>query len=310
MKTGTIPRSGKVVADQERAGTTEALSRVRSRSAPVLAVVNRKGGAGKSSSAMNIAGVWGGWGLQVCLVDLDTAFNLTEACGYPVELRTDGGDWLSTGHVEPWPVPTMPHCALVPSGSRLAAGVERMERLAIDRERYLGKLLSPLRTTYDVLVLDTKPDLDLSVTGALAAATHVLAPALTLPQPLYGVVRSLGLVADLQEGLPDLRVVGFLPMAYNGKGLRPASLGSLVEMAAEYGVDCLPPIPFTDHAGKESQSHTPAALAYRNSPAGHAYRCVAALLGASLGLAVPVEWLGRGRQAQAEMVREIMGGEG
>src|SRR4051812_28808536 len=54
---------------------------------PVLAVVNRKGGAGKTSATHNIAGVWGTWGLRVCLVDLDTAFNLTEACGYPEELR-------------------------------------------------------------------------------------------------------------------------------------------------------------------------------------------------------------------------------
>jgi len=89
-------------------------------------------------------------------------------------------------------------------------------------------LRAALRHEYDVRMLDTKPDLDLSVTSALAAATHVLAPTLTWPQPIYGVVRSLGLVADLQEGLPDRTVIGFLPSAYNGRGLRPAALGSLV----------------------------------------------------------------------------------
>ncbi len=275
--------------------------------APVLSIVNRKGGAGKTSAVHNIAGVWGTWGLRVLLVDLDTAFNLTEACGYPEERRAESGAWLSDGLVECWDVPTMPNCALVPSGARLAAGVERMERLAIDRERYLAKLLAPLRGEYDVLVLDTKPDLDLSVTSALAAATHVLAPTLTLPQPIYGVVRSLGLVADLQEGLPDLRVVGFLPIGYNGRGLRPAALGSLVEMAHEYGVACLPPIPFTEHAGKESQTHVPVALAYRNTPVGQHYRYAAALVGHALGLQVPVDWLDRGRQIQEQMVREVLG---
>lgn len=275
--------------------------------APVLAIVNRKGGAGKTSAAHNLAGVWGTWGLRVCLVDLDTAFNLTEACGYPELLRADGGDWLSGAPLDPWPVPGLPHCALVPSGGRLAAGVERMERLPIDRERYLARLLEPLRRRFDAVILDTKPDLDLSVTGALAAATHVLATTLTLPQPIYGVVRSLGLVEDLREGVPHLRVVGFLPLAYNARGLRPAALGSLVEMAQEYGVPCLPPIPFTDHAGKESQSHVPVALAYRNSPAGVHYRYAAALLGEALGLPVPAEWLERGRRLQGEMVREVLG---
>jgi cellulose biosynthesis protein BcsQ len=274
---------------------------------PVLAIVNRKGGAGKTSAAHNIAGVWGTWGLRVCLVDLDTAFNLTEACGYPEELRPEGGAWLASGAPEPWPVPGMPNCALVPSGARLAAGIERMEKLAIDRERYLGKVLAPLRRRFDVLLLDTKPDLDLSVTGALAAATHVLATALTLPQPIYGVVRSLGLVEDLREGVPDLRVIGFLPMAYNARGLRPAALGSLVEMAEEYGVTCLPPIPYTEHVGKESQTHVPVALAYRNTPVGQHYRYVAALVGQHLGLSVPPEWLDRGRRLQEQMVREVLG---
>ena len=274
---------------------------------PTLAVVNRKGGAGKTSAVQNIAGVWGTWGIHVCLVDLDTAFNLSEACGYPEEQRASGGDWLTTGIPCPWPVPSMPNCTLVPSGAKLAAGIERMERLAIDRERYLGKVLAPLQAQFDVLMLDTKPDLDLSVTGALAAASHVLAATLTLPQPIYGVVRSLGLVEDLREGVPDLDVVGFLPMAYNARGLRPAALGSLVEMAREYGTMCLPPIPYTEHVGKESQTHIPVALAYRNSPAGQYYRYAAALVGHHLGLSVPTEWLDRGRRLQEQMVREVMG---
>ncbi len=275
--------------------------------APVLAIVNRKGGAGKTTATHNIAAVWGNWGLRVCMVDLDTAFNLTEACGYPEELRAQSGAWLASGDPQPWPVLSMPNCALVPSGARLATGIERMERLAIDRERYLGKVLAPLRQQFDVLLLDTKPDLDLSVTGALAAATHVLATTLTLPQPIYGVVRSLGLVDDLREGVPDLRVIGFLPMAYNSRGLRPAALGSLVEMSQEYGVTCLPPIPYTEHAGKESQTHVPAALAYRNAPVGQHYRYAAALVGHQLGLPVPPEWLDRGRRLQEQMVREVLG---
>jgi len=287
---------------QERHSSARQLS-----GAPVLTIVNRKGGAGKTSATQNLAAIWGTWGLSVCLVDLDTAFNLTEACGYPEEHRAAAGGWLANGKIEPWVIPSMPNCALVAAGGQLGAGIERMEKLAIDRERYLGKLLGPLRRQFDLLVLDTKPDLDLSVTGALAAATHVLAATLTLPQPIYGVVRSLGLVDDLREGIPDLRVVGFLPMAYNTRGLRPASLGSLVEMAQEYGVHCLPPIPYTEHAGKESQTHVPVALAYRNTPVGQHYRYAAALIGTQLGLAVPQEWLDRGQRLQEEMEREVLG---
>jgi hypothetical protein len=80
--------------------------------APVLAVINRKGGVGKTSATHNLAGVWGAWVLRVCLIDLDTAFNLTEACGYP-------------------------------EGAPLAVGIERIERLEIDCERHFPKLLAP-----------------------------------------------------------------------------------------------------------------------------------------------------------------------
>ena len=141
----------------------------------------------------------------------------------------------------------------------------------------------------------------------MVAATHVLAASLTLPQPIYGIVRSLGLVEDLREGIPDLEVLGFLPIAYNGRGLRPAALGSLVEMASEYGVTCFLPIPYTEHAGKESETHVPVALSYRNTPVGKHYRYAAALVGDRLGLTVPREWVERGRQLQEEMVREVMG---
>ena len=274
--------------------------------APVLVIVNRKGGAGKTTAAQNLAGVWGTWGLRVCLIDLDTAFNLTEACGYPEDLRAGSGAWLASGELEPWEVPTMPNCDLLPSGARLGAGIERIQKLAIDRERYLAKILAPLRGRYDVFVLDTKPDLDLLVASTLVAATHVLAASLTLPQPIYGIVRSLGLVEDLREGVPDLEVLGFLPLAYNARGLRPAALGSLVEMASEYGVTCFPPIPYTEHAGKESETHVPVALSFRNTPVGKHYRYAAALVGDRLGLAVPPEWVERGRQLQEEMVREVM----
>src|SRR5579875_1918724 len=81
----------------------------RTTAAPVLCIVNRKGGAGKTSAVHNLAGVWGTWGLRVLLVDLDTAFNLTEACGYPEDHRAEGGAWLSGGTAVCWDVPTMPN---------------------------------------------------------------------------------------------------------------------------------------------------------------------------------------------------------
>jgi hypothetical protein len=106
--TQTLP--GKAAREHARQDSTER--------APVLAIVNRKGGAGKTTATQNLAGVWGTWGLRVCLIDLDTAFNLTEACGYPKELRAGSGAWLANGELNPWQVPTMPNCELLPSGAK------------------------------------------------------------------------------------------------------------------------------------------------------------------------------------------------
>ncbi len=276
----------------------------------VLASTNRKGGAGKTTASHNLAGVWGQWGNRVLLVDLDTAHNLTTACGYPGERLLTGGSWLLNGMVEPWPIPTMPGCDLLPSGEKLRYGVEAMAKRVTGREKYIAKIVAPLRSSFDVIILDTEPDVDLSVTGAIAASSHVLLPCITKPQPVQGVVRSLGLVSDIQEdGDFDVSVLGVLPIAFKPAGMGPAVLNTLVSMAHDAGYTCYPPIPYSEHAGKETIDSVPTALAQRNSPIGKAYRRAAALIGSSLGLQVPPDVLADGEREWRDMVGTILGEE-
>ncbi len=276
----------------------------------VLASTNRKGGAGKTTASHNLAGVWGQWGNRVLLVDLDTAHNLTTACGYPGERLLTGGSWLLNGMVEPWPIPTMPGCDLLPSGEKLHYGVEAMAKRVTGREKYIAKIVAPLRSSFDVIILDTEPDVDLSVTGAIAASSHVLLPCITKPQPVQGVVRSLGLVSDIQEdGDFDVSVLGVLPIAFKPAGMGPAVLNTLVSMAHDAGYTCYPPIPYSEHAGKETIDSVPTALAQRNSPIGKAYRRAAALIGSSLGLQVPPDVLADGEREWRDMVGTILGEE-
>ena len=273
--------------------------------APVLAIVNRKGGSGKSTSVHGLAGIWGSWGIRTCLLDLDTAPNLTDFCGYPTELRATAGDWLLGNTFQPWLIPTMPNCGLLPSGPQYRHARDRFDEKTVRREEQLAKLLAPLRRDWDLILIDTKPDIDLLLTNAITAATHVLAASLCLPQYVYNCERSFNIVDDLRDNDFDISLLGFLPLAFNMHGVRPGALGLLLEMAKERHLICYPPVPWTDHAGKETEIHTPIPLAYPWTPVAKRYRVAAALIGETLGLAVPADQLRLAQQEYQRFLAEV-----
>src|SRR5206468_4742670 len=134
--------------DDTVAGTDEAAGQSGAVCCPIIAVLNRKGGAAKTTAVQNLGGLWGGWGRHVLLVDLDTQFSLTARCGYPRERQAAGGDWLAGGAVATalWPIPTMPGCALLPSGAALEAGLAALADLRLGRATRLWERLQEVRT--------------------------------------------------------------------------------------------------------------------------------------------------------------------
>jgi chromosome partitioning protein len=144
----------------------------------VFAVVNQKGGVGKTTTSINLAASMGADGLSVLVVDLDPQGNATsgfglnkgelDRCVYDLLVNDVSAEELvRTGVTE--------NVDLIPATINLA-GAEVELVAAMSREWRLGKGLEPLRGQYDVILIDSPPSLSLLTLNALAAADYVLVP--------------------------------------------------------------------------------------------------------------------------------------
>jgi chromosome partitioning protein len=147
-------------------------------SPPILAVVNQKGGVGKTTTAINLGAALAELGRRVLLVDLDPQANSTSGLGLnPARARMTVYHLL-TGEatVEQVMVPTgVARLSLIPSQMDLAGAEIELATLP-ERETRLRKALGTLPEGIDYLIIDCPPSLGLLTLNALTAATAMLIP--------------------------------------------------------------------------------------------------------------------------------------
>ena len=145
---------------------------------PIIAVVNQKGGVGKTTTAINLGAALAETGHAVLLVDLDPQANSTSGLGLdPVRARLNVYHLL-TGEatVEEAAIPTgEPGMRLVPSHIDLAGAEIELATLS-ERETRLRKALASVPDSFGCIIIDCPPSLGLLTLNALAAATSMLIP--------------------------------------------------------------------------------------------------------------------------------------
>jgi chromosome partitioning protein len=144
----------------------------------IVAVVNQKGGVGKTTSAVNLAASLAASGQRALLVDMDPQGNACSGLGIfatPDE-RTLYHVLLGQSPIEEVVRPTdVPGLFLAPSNTQLVgAEIELVGELA--RETRLKRALAKARDAYDVVLLDCPPSLNLLTVNALTAADGVVIP--------------------------------------------------------------------------------------------------------------------------------------
>ena len=179
----------------------------------VIAIINQKGGVGKSTTAINLSAALGELGKQVLLVDLDPQGNTTSGLGIEKgKLNACVYDVVING--KPLVDITIPDVYegvdLVPATINLAgAEVELVSQMA--RENRLKEALGPMRGKYDYIFIDCPPSLGLLTINALVAADKLLIPIQCEFYALEGVTKLLESMKRVKTYLnPSLDIFGVL----------------------------------------------------------------------------------------------------
>lgn len=185
----------------------------------IYAVVNQKGGVGKTTTSINLAACLAESGSRVLLVDLDQQANATSGLGGPRSGVPTVADVLLEGlparaAIRPTAIPNLD---LLPSSPDLAAAAVELPGRA-GREQLLTRALAAERAEYPFVFLDCPPSLDLVTINALVAADRLVIPVQCEYYALEGLSRLMETVEGIRARLnPGLRVAGMLMTMHDGR---------------------------------------------------------------------------------------------
>lgn len=181
-----------------------------------IAVINQKGGVGKTTTTANLGAALANNGLRVLLIDLDPQGHLTLHFG--AELR-DGQpsvyDLLTTATpIGDVLVKVRDRVTLVPADIDLA-GAE-VELISVTgREVILREALAPIEHEHDIMLIDCPPSLGILTVNALVASTEVLIPLQAHFFALQGLSKLLDTVTLVRQRInPQLHVGGVVLCMY------------------------------------------------------------------------------------------------
>ena len=189
-----------------------------SNKAAVIAVVNQKGGTGKTTTCENLGIGLANEGKKVLLVDTDPQGSLTIALGNPRpdDLPVTLTDLMAKIMQDQPPLPKegiLPHeegVDLVPANITLS-GLEVSLVNAMSRETILKQYLETVKGQYDYILLDCMPSLGMLTVNALAASDQVLIPVQANYLSAKGLEQLLQTVNKVKRQInPKLRIEGIL----------------------------------------------------------------------------------------------------
>ncbi|MED6047087.1 ParA family protein [Rothia kristinae] len=191
--------------------------------ARVIAMVNQKGGVGKTTSTINLGAALAELGRRVLMVDFDPQGALSAGFGVnPHELDTTVYTVMmdrKTDVREAIRATEFPNMDLLPANIDLsAAEVQLVNEVA--REQVLSSALKKVKDDYDVVLIDCQPSLGLLTVNALTAADGVIIPLICEFFALRAVALLVDSIEKVQDRLnPDLRIDGVLATMFDSRTL-------------------------------------------------------------------------------------------
>ena len=184
----------------------------------IIAVVNQKGGVGKTTTAVNLTAALHDLGLKVLLCDFDPQANATSGLGISKrKLKKTVYDVVINGDDAASAIVSTPYGDVLPSTGDLAGAA--VELISMDDRNYrLAKALDGVKDRYDVIFIDCPPSLEMLTVNALCAAQSILVPVQCEYFALEGLSDLMSTLRSVKKRMnPTLDIFGVVLTMYDGR---------------------------------------------------------------------------------------------
>ncbi|NSS02791.1 ParA family protein, partial [Enterococcus faecalis] len=207
-----------VVMEKEKLKILEELRRILNNKNEAIIILNNyfKGGVGKSKLSTMFAYLTDKLNLKVLMIDKDLQATLTKdlAKTFEVELpRVNFYEGLKNGNLASSIVHLTDNLDLIPGTFDLMLLPKLTRSWTFENEsRLLATLLAPLKSDYDLIIIDTVPTPSVYTNNAIVASDYVMIPLQAEEESTNNIQNYISYLIDLQEQFnPGLDMIGFVP---------------------------------------------------------------------------------------------------